>query len=250
MTDPAVVPADQKRDIALLKRKVADLERKLAARAATDLNGLLDTEVIYNSPIGGAPYPGAVLTWYPNPAVVPFGGLWKPGWPTPHTYQYSTGYVANGTVVDLRDYGPELPTGLYACSMSCQAAIPADCCGWYGTANAIGAPGYAAGMNISSSDRHGVGSSKGIWTGSTGDSGSYGWQAPEAPMSIMVASGISIVPFVAGFEQQAVGSFSAWVLDDPGTGPTHYGSDATTQVDSGFDVTYAVSVIRIAPLNL
>lgn len=246
MTDPAVVPADQKREIAVLKQKVADLERKLAARAATDLNGLLDTEVLYNSPIGGAPYEGAVLSWYPNPAIMPFGGLWKPGWVAMDWIQLGTGgYVEPGTI-DLTSYGspPPLKDGWYFVALSVQGEAPADCCGWTAHAQPIGSPG--GGFGVRTSDWHDTGLRQGIWAGSTGDSGSYGWQAPDLVSSTVNATGCGIVPVISGEPFDVYALIDAWVLTDPGTSAAHYGAPGTTQV-LDTEVVVAATMIRIAP---
>lgn len=238
------LPPDLVRTVADLRKRVAALEKR-RPHQVFNLDDLDDTEVLYASP-ADAPADGDALVWEANPDVAKFGGLWKPGWPAMYRYGYSTGYVESGTLVDLTDYGPALPQGVYLASISCQANIPTDCCGWWATAGVSGAPGYG-GPYIGDSDWHAVGLREGVWTGSTGDSGTYGWQAPQSPMPGINATGIALVPVMTGEPINAMGTVSAWVLDDPGTSDTHFGAKTASQV-LDLDVTLSVYLARIAPL--
>lgn len=240
------LPQSTQRDIKLLERRLRDVELRLQALQVKSLEDLDDCQVLYDHP-SQAPAEGDALVWDPDPSVPKFGGLWKPGWVAMDWIQLGTGgYVEPGTI-DLTSYGspPPLKDGWYFVALSVQGEAPADCCGWTAHAQPIGSPG--GGFGVRTSDWHDTGLRQGIWAGSTGDSGSYGWQAPDLVSSTVNATGCGIVPVISGEPFRVYALIDAWVLTDPGTSAAHYGAPGTTQV-LDTEVVVAATMIRIAPL--
>lgn len=239
------LPPDMIRLLAELRKRVAALEKR-RPREVGNLDDLDDTEVLYLSPLS-KPAEGDALVWDPDPSVPKFGGLWKPGWVAMDWIQLGTGgYVEPGTI-DLTSYGspPPLKDGWYFVALSVLGEAPADCCGWTAHAQPIGSIDQHLG--VQTDDWHDTGLRQGIWTGSTGDSGSYGWQAPDLVSSTVNATGCGIVPVVSGEPFDVYALIDAWVLTDPGTSAAHYGAPGTTQV-LDTEVVVAATMIRIAPL--
>lgn len=232
------LPPDMIRLLADLRKRLAALEKR-RPREVGNLDDLDDTEVLYLSP-SSKPAEGDALVWDPDPSVPKFGGLWKPGWTAMPMYTWSSGgYVDAAGGIDI--YGDVDPTsGWYAVSVWVQGdTLPADSCGWEATASvsadglAITAPGW------STSGLH-----QGVWTGSTGDSGTYGWQAPELASTTPDASAFAALSVSSSLT--VAGSATAYVLTDPGVDDTDFGSPTCTAVP--LDVTLSFLMIRIAPL--
>lgn len=234
------LPPDMIRLLADLRKRLAALEKR-RPREVGNLDDLDDTEVLYLSP-SSKPAEGDALVWDPDPSVPKFGGLWKPGWTAMPLYTYLSGAPTSSTSINLYDYGPELPSGWYAVSLLAQADPPAGTCGWDASCFISGSPGYDG--HPSTIGWAQIGTTQGVWTGSTGDSGTYGWQAP-ALFSPITVSSFGVVR-VTGDTLTVSAVVSAWTLDDPGTSAAHFGAKDTTQV--AVDVTYSASAVRIAPL--
>lgn len=233
------LPPDLVRTLADHRKRLAAVEKR-RPREVANLDDLDDTEVLYTAPTG-APADGDALVWVPDADVLTFGGLWKPGWTAMPTYTWTSGGYVDATG-GLDIYADVTPTsGWYAVAVSLQGEtpLPADTCGWSASVSVT-----AGGLAITFEGSHTSGINHGIWTGSTGDSGTYGWQAADPAGATPSTSTFAVVSVSASLE--VVGSATAFVLTDPGTSAAHYGDSGCTGTD--LDVTIELSMVRIAPL--
>ncbi len=239
------LPQSTQRDIKLLEKRLRDVELRLQALRVQSLEDLDDCQVLYDHP-SQAPAEGNALIWDPDPSVVPFGGLWKPGNPfgAMPLLQWG-GYDDHSAGVDIyAALTPEPPAdGWYFATFTAtvDTPLPADVCGWQFLGSVSSASSW---FGTAGQVDHGL--RRGVWTGSTGDSGTFGWQAalPTYPTPTVTAAALLQVDGTTAITAQA--SCSVWTLDDPGVSGSDFG--APTASFTNVDTLVNVSMIRIAPL--
>ena len=227
--------------ISALRRDVDNLKKAVARPGARTLDDLLDTEVLYDH-CTDLPKHGQALRW-DTTRESKYNGLAvfadEPDMPYA---TYNTGLVDAGDTIDLYDYGDAPPPGMYFAAVTAQATPPADCCGWLISASVNGSGGTAVIANEASQ----VGFGQGIWTGSTGDSGTYGWQAPAPPYPLMNVGAVALVGIEAGGSLTASATVLAYVLDDPGSSSSDFGAKTCSTV-TAVEVSIAVTLRRLSP---
>ena len=232
------LPQSTVRDLKRLEKRLYDVEMRLRGLAVRSLDQLDDTQILYGHPTR-APKPGEALVW-DDTIDTEFGGAWESGWPTVDYITHSVGSVASGVPIDA--FGSaDPPPGLYVASVVIQATPPADCCGWIASAG-VDASGA---LTVINNDWAQVGLGQGIWTGSTGDSGTYGWQAPTPPYPLINASALAEVGISEGGAFTASGMVLAYVLADPGSTPPDFGAKTCTTTSPNVSITVAAR--RISP---